>query len=129
MAGQVTVQLPLLRVNPLKQVVQVVVTLAHCTQFVTAASQLGETQAPATLLKPKAHSLQEVAEVQDLQFVRTELHWTQEPEPSTKKPLRQVVQTALELTTVQASQLLMATEQGEQLGLVTLPRLTSLLPH
>ena len=122
-------QLPLPRVNPLEQVVQTVVTLAHCRQFVTETAQLGETQAPPTLLKPKAHSLQEVADEQDLQFVITELHWTQVPEPSTKNPLRQVVQRALEFTTVQASQLGMATEQAEQLGLVAFPRFTSLLPH
>lgn len=122
-------QLPLPRVNPLEQVVQAVFTLAHCRQLVTEAAQLGETQAPPTLLKPKAHSLQEVADVQDLQFDKTELHWTQAPEPSTKKPLRQVVQRGLEFTTVQASQLLMATEQAWQLGLVAFPRFTSLLPH
>ena len=53
MAAQVTVQEPLLLVNPLAQVVQEVVTLAQWRQLVTDEAQLGLTQALLIRLNPR----------------------------------------------------------------------------
>ena len=77
-------QVPAVLVNPVTQVVQAVLTVAHWRQLVTVERQLGETQAPLMRLNPVRQSVQVEEEEQVRQLERAEEQRVQVPAPSIK---------------------------------------------